>query len=350
MSELKPEEKKPDEIPDSVVEFSADDMPFTPSYVQKMYEFFQRENIDQNEPTYYLYKYENEASKRRKIVDRYQDVVPPDEHDIGMKFGSGKYILVLIISPNEMFPKGTSRGFQFFVDKVYDERVKASTPAAPPVQQQLPVIQYPPNQTNLLDTISMIEKIVGMVSPLLMQKTSTSGIDTAMRENYKVMGEIMKETMMENFKMISGFQNNQLKQIEQEQNTEPEAPPIIQQFLPIIMEWLPKLMGNDIQAKLTGNIVKSIPQIKDIVNDSQQLDAIVNYLVETQGVESTQQILQNLGIPYEQEDNFQDDNEISYEPEIPLNAGGNSNVDGKNVQPAAQTAQKPVARRRKQSV
>jgi len=330
MSEPKPESEKTEnegaEV-EHIEEFTADEIPFIPSYQFKMQEFFLKSNIDENEPVYYLYRFENDKSAKKQLIDKFSNISPPDEHEIGLEHGSGKYLLILVIPPNEQYKKGTSRGYQFYVGEVYDER-RRKTHRFRNVYEPETIPPPPPpvvvdQKNNFLDTVSIIEKIVTMVTPLLVARTEQKQPDFTgiVRDGYKAISEVMQQSMMENFKMIQQVQKRQLNLIDPPKEDTPEPPGIIQQFLPLLAEWLPKLMGNDMQSKMTGNLIKNIPQIKDIVNDSQKLNDIVGYLVQTEGVEATKQILNNLGIP------FSEENQIDYDQEFIQDEieGGDSN-------------------------
>lgn len=321
---------------EEVEEFAAEDMPMTPSYVQKMNEFMSKGNIDDLEPTFYLYKYDNYYSgKKKSLIDKYFEGTPPDEHDIGIEYGSGRYLICLVVPECKQYPKGTMRAYRFRVNPVYDKRRNSSRipqegfqPSGNQQVAQLPLPPAQPAQTGgtsaLLDTFSMIEKLITIIAPLLNrpQQQPDGVVQDMMRDSYSVIGQMMKDSLLENFKMIQEMQKKHIDFIDEAEekriNVEPQEPSIIEKFAPLLSEWLPKLLGNDTQSKLMQSIVKSAPQVKEIINDSQQLNAIVNYLVEEQGLENTVTILQNLGIPFSMDEGPEPEQQLEQPQTMPL--------------------------------
>jgi len=291
---------------DEVEEFTPENMPFRPSYLIKFNQFLEKEEMEDSLPTYYLYKFDNYYSgKKNSLVDRYEDQSPPDEHDIGMKHGSGRYMLFCTVPNCRQFPNGTTRAYRFRVNPIYDDRRNS---ASKENQQQIFTGPYPPQfqapqqpaGNNLTDTIGLMKEVVSMITPLLSQKKDeSSSMREIITESYSVVGEIMRTSMMEQMKIMQHMTKQQLKLPDFSKETEPEPPGIIEKFLPVISEWLPKLMGSGPSAAMAGSLVKSIPQFRDIIDDSQQLNSIVQWMCEAHGIEATAQILTNLGIPFE---------------------------------------------------
>lgn len=300
---------------DEIEEFTPENLPFRPSYLVKFNQFLEKEEMEDNLPTYYLYKFDNYYSgKKNSLVDRYEDQSPPDEHDIGMKHGSGRYMLFCTVPNCRQFPNGTTRAYRFRVNPIYDDR---RNNAAKENQQVFngpypPQFQAPPPAgNNLADTFALIKDVVSIITPLLSQKKDdSSSMREIVTESYSVVGEIMRTSMMEQMKLMQQMTKQQLKLPDLSKDTEPEPPGIIEKFLPVISEWLPKLMGNGPSAAVAGSLVKSIPQFKEIIDDSQQLNAIVQWMCEAHGIPATAQILTNLGIPFEMPETLPPQNEV----------------------------------------
>jgi hypothetical protein len=293
---------------DDVEEFTAENLPFRPSYLTKFNQFLEKEDMEDSLPTYYLYKFDNYYSgKKNSLVDRFEDQSPPDEHDIGMKHGSGRYMLFCTVPNCRQFPNGTTRAYRFRVNPIYDDRRNIASKENNQHNQQFFQGPYPFHApqpagagNNLADTIGLMKEVVSMITPLLSQKKDeSSSMREIVTESYSVVGEIMRTSMMEQMKIMQQMTKQQLKLPDLTKETEPEPPGIIEKFLPVISEWLPKLMGSGPSAAMAGSLVKSIPQFRDIIDDSQQLNSIVQWMCEAHGIESTAQILTNLGIPFE---------------------------------------------------
>ena len=297
---------------DDLEEFDETEMPITPSYIQRMNEFLEREKIDEDEPKFYLYKYDNyDSGKQKSTVARYSEgQQPPDEHDIGMKFGSGRYGICLVVSPCNKFPKGKMRMYRFRINPIYDDYrkqlqpVQIQQPAAvpPPVYQQPAAIPHN-NISSMSDTLSMIEKIVAMITPFFInrQQPKNDGVNETIRDTYSVVSEVMKSQLVENFKMIQEMQLNQFKRNEElnEIKHEEKEPGVIEKYAPLLAEFIPQILGNGPKSSLLTGLVKNAPEMKKLLNDESQLNAVIAHLVETQGMEATAQVLDKLGIQYE---------------------------------------------------
>lgn len=298
---------------DDLEEFDETEMPITPSYVQRMNEFLEREKIDDDEPKFYLYKYDNyDSGKQKSTVARYSEgQTPPDEHDIGMQFGSGRYGLCLVVSPCKKFPKGKMRMYRFRINPVYDEYRKDTQPAQPlppAVVPPPPVYQQPApapqnNFSSMSDTLSLIEKIVTMITPFFInrQQPKNDGVNETIRDTYSVVSEVMKSQLVENFKMIQEMQMNQFQRNEELNSIKQEEkePGIIEKYAPLLAEFIPQILGGGPKSALLSGLVKNAPEMQKLLKDESQLNAVVTHLVETQGMEATAALLDKLGIQYE---------------------------------------------------
>lgn len=306
------EQEKENDVSDVIEEFEGQDIPFAPSYMLKMNEFMSKSSIDEFEPTFYLYQYDNyHSGKQKSLIDKFYQTAPPDEHDIGIEYGSGRFILILVMPISVKHPDGLMRAYRFRVNQIYDKRsVRKGSGSEQPVPPSMPQQFSPPvpvqnNQAPMLEAFTMIEKIISVIAPLLnrpQQQQNPDGVQDVIKDTYAVVSEVMKNSMVENFKMIQDMQRNQIEFMddkEDKRRTDPPEPSFLEKIAPLLQEWLPKLLKDDAQSKVVQGLIKNVPQVKEILSDQSQLTAVVNYLVETEGVESTAKVLQNLGIPFE---------------------------------------------------
>jgi hypothetical protein len=75
-----------------------------------------------------------------------------------------------------------------------------------------------------------------------------------------------------------------------------EKPSIIDQFGPIIQQWLPLLLGGGPKAAAAGAIVQTVPQVQQIMKDKFQLRKIIAYLDQSNGPDKTDKLLAALKI------------------------------------------------------
>ncbi len=308
------------------------------SYIELMDEFKESNGLERID-YFYLYKYDDpDNNRKRKFLDKFDPDFPPDEHEIGLKHGGGTYLVRLVIKKCRQFKNGTQRIYQLFIHERYDElkkqREKAEKfdrgekPPPPPVQPA--IIQQ---QSSATDFLTVAEKIMAIITPILaplLQRNSGNDNNMMMemvKQSFSSMAETMRNSMMENFKMITEMQQRNLKNAEaafrdQMKPDKEDDTGILDKIIPLINQWLPKLTGDDMQAKLLQGIVKQSKELESIKGNSKQLETLVQYILDREGPETTAQLLKQLNIPfelYEPENNQRDfpleEREADPEPE-----------------------------------
>lgn len=285
----------------AVEEFSGNDAQIEISVTQKIFEFLEKQKLDDSQPVFYLYKYEDyRTGEVKSLINKYRDCDPPDEDDIGKEFGSGRYLLVMSI-PRQSDGKGLMRAYRFRVHPRYDSFV-GKEKASLPVQQLQTVQQLPPQQNipSFNDAFGMIERVLAIVSPLLNRPPQNENVQSVLSQSYTAMGEMMKRSMIDQYKMFSemknglltGGENMNVAEIEEEE----KGASMLETLGPLLNEWLPKLLGGGPQATMVQAAVKHSPQFQQIIKDKIELNKIITYLKETQGEEQTEKILAALNI------------------------------------------------------
>lgn len=318
MSEQNKTEKQVTEPVDEIEEFDGP-VGGVPSYLIRMQSFLMENEVSEDEPLYYFYKYDDpETGENKRMIDRYTDGYCPDQHEIGLKHGSGRFLATVTIKPCERFPKGKFRSYRFRLHSCYDEmsaeykRKKivvqpAAAPESQPPQQAF--YQYPPpavpqpvsKSFDFMQLLSIAEKLIPLITPFLNRPQPRDNMQGLIKESYSVVSDLMKQTFMENFKMIQQLQQNQIEKIEDMENQQQEdkKPSLLETFAPLLGDILPKLLKDDVQSKILATAIKGAPQMKQLLDDSAQLNLIVQHLIETQGLENTIAVLDKLGIPYQ---------------------------------------------------
>jgi hypothetical protein len=285
-----------DEI-NTIEEFSGDDSQIEISVTQKISEFLAKQKIDEDQPSFYLYKYDDyRTGEGKSLINKYRDCDPPDEDDIGKEFGSGRYLLVMAI-PRQLNGKGLMRAYRFRVHPRYDSFIQKQKVLEPVREIQTQVVQSGPTFN---DAFGMIERVLSIVSPLL-NRPRDENVQNVLTQSYSTMGEMMKKSLMDQFRMMSELQKTMLipgetmptTTIEEEREV---SPSILETLGPLLTEWLPKLLGGGPQAQVVQAAVKHSPQFQQILKDKVELNKIISYLKETQGEEKTDQILAALNI------------------------------------------------------
>lgn len=267
------------------------------SYKDRVSEFIRRNELLEVSKSYYLYKFDSVQSGQQKaFIAKYVDNEEPDEDQIGKEFGSGRYLVVMAIPECEKAPEGFMRAYQIRIHPHYDIlRNKRLAEVASPVPQTT-IIQAPTN--NMGDSIDMITKLIAAIAPLLAPKPQQGpDMSTLLFKTFENTQEVLKKNMMENVKVNSDLQRK-LMSIDngggEEVKTDTQEESLIEALKPFLMEYLPKLLGSNAQAKAVQQLVKTTPQFQRIVSNKREFKTLVAYLDQQQGTEITDKILSNL--------------------------------------------------------
>lgn len=297
MMQKKKGEIPENENPDIIEELDEKDIIVNLSYVDRINDFMQRNDLLESGPVYYLYKFDNASSGESKsFLSKFTDTDPPDEDFIGKTFGSGRYMIVVAIPISDKAPKGFMRAYRIKIHAYYDtlkEKVDrlVSAPVAPTI------IQAP--GSSLAETVELLKTLITAIAPLMAPKNDSSDFSTMLFRNYEITSKVLERNMLENVKNNSELQRKMLsmgngEDMGNETQIEEDEPGLIEKLSPLIMEWLPSLIGNNPQAKAVQQMVKTAPQFKQIIGNKKEFKTLVSYLDQEKGKEVTDKILTNL--------------------------------------------------------
>ena len=268
-------------------------------YTQRIYDYLESADIDISEPTFYLYKYDHPVKGNQKtFIDKIFGE-PPEQDDIGKQYGSGRYLMIMIIPARQGSKEPTTKTYRFRLHQHFDEYAFKRVGNAAPSQN---VIQLPPGNS-LNDTLSVLERLVTVFSPLiipLIARPKDENVQQILSQTYESVNNLLKNSLQDNFRFIREIRENISGKEDEEMSTmveEPtQQPSILNQILPILNEWLPKLLGGGIQGEAVSQVVKMTPQFRAVLDNKRELQSIINYLVKKEGVERTNKVLNALGI------------------------------------------------------
>jgi hypothetical protein len=289
---------KKGEIPevdnDAIEEMDEKDITINLSYVDRINTFMQRNDLLESGPVYYLYKFDNAQSGESKaFLSKFTDTDPPDEDFIGRTFGSGRYMIVVAFPVSEKAPKGFMRAYRIKIHPYYDTLKKevALPPVAPTIIQQ--------SGSSLTETIEVLKSLITAIAPLMAHKQESPDVSTMLYRNYEITSRVLEKNLLENVKNQSELQRK-LQSVGNGEDmgnaieTDEDEPGLIEQLKPLLIEWLPTLIGNNTQAKAVQQMVKTAPQFKQIINNKKEFKTLVAYLDAEKGKEITDKILTNL--------------------------------------------------------
>jgi hypothetical protein len=247
-----------DEQLDDLEPISREDRPFD----DKVEEWIERYQVEGIVPRMYLNRYDD-VVKKYVVVDRFEGQELPDEHDIGLKLGSGQYKAVLQYPATPLRPKKTTV-IAFTVGKVYDERmaeekrknigmVSAAGGASMPVN----------NHNDMRDGMYLMADIFKSVMANQQQnKPVIPDMSGLFIDHYKNMNDVIKLNLTETSSLVSELLKSRFVP---EQEIEPGQPPegiepekgnLLSILIPeIIKQVLPLIIENPIVAKVLQGIM-----------------------------------------------------------------------------------------------
>ncbi len=287
------EEEVPPKVDDGIVEFQNQRLTTLESRIG---DFMARANLtDDDDVVYYLYKFDSSTSTKNSFIEKFTGE-PPDEDAIGRRHGGGKYRLVMYVPPrNGREP--ITRTYILPIHERYDKLMKEAEAASANLVPQSNVIhQYGADMGSIF---GMIERVMGIISPLLNRQESPT-VATMMKENMLTVSQVMREMLLEDMRTRGEMMKMAMLpgkvEEDDEKEEEEDISSVVEKILPLISEWMPKLLGNDLQSKAVSTVVRGTPMFAQIVKDKSALRKLIKHLDDTQGREATDQALALLKI------------------------------------------------------
>ena len=166
--------------------------------------------------------------------------------------------------------------------------------------QQAPIIQHDSGES-LVKALTLLQGLIGTLAPI-MRSDSPPDMQKMINDQYNFMGGLVKKSMMENMNLMHDYQRKlaMLKNVknndQQSEEEEEDFTSLIQQILPFITEWLPKLLNGGAEGKVVKNVVRGSQMFKEITKSKRMVTALINYLDSTRGEDETDQILRSLSM------------------------------------------------------
>jgi hypothetical protein len=278
-----------DNLPPSAPETQGDDDAFqqaadeiNPDVSQRVWEWINKRNKGQAEITCTLYKEKPEGGKKQ--CGKWKNQIP-DEHNVGLVHGSGRYEMIVTFPKVGDNPMGIKKA-NFELDKYYDQlKQEAQMTGQVPTLGRLPqavapqaVTVYDPNPKGD-NTLEIIKTVFSMIQPMLQVQRAPDNTMSQMVQMYSMMNMIMKKSLMDNTDFMAEMQARLLggngtptADAGGEDEVEPQAPEkpktFLEQALPFIMPFLEKLTtGTAVEQTATANVISAIPAVQQIITD-----------------------------------------------------------------------------------
>jgi hypothetical protein len=228
----------------------------------------------------------------------------PETHTIGLKFGAGKYKIIINIPPGKKQRKiTTSRVFE--LGPYYDELMKQEQsrafldgPGGPRTQAApLPAVTV----AGPLDTgLALMERMLAMLAPIIAAATRPpSNPGTEMIQAYASLNHILKEQALDTQNILTDRTRQMANLPIEYGGDEPPAQPkpdVLTAIIPFIAQIAEKILGGGPQGTIAAGMVKSVPGFKNVVNNPNDLKTIVAYLDKKFSPEKTNVLLKKLKV------------------------------------------------------
>lgn len=245
---------------------------FVPTFDDKIKAWLERVNLDDLTPRIYIYK--KTATDRRTLCGRFEGTDIPDEHEIGLMYGSGTYNVIVVIPPSDK-DKGQRTSFNFVVGQHYDQmRREQQFQGSSPFTglRSLPQQTFQPANSSEMfkDALAFIAEIMSKINVQQTQQPALPDVSNLMLMQYKTMGELMKNNLLQTDQLLTdGLKKARSAMAGDEPEGDVEEKSLVERMLPEIIKLLPALLASP----------KTGPVINQALSSQQVQKAISNQAV-----------------------------------------------------------------------
>lgn len=295
----KPVKESPEESPD----FTEYDENLPSSFHEAASEWVDTIRNPDEAFTVTLYKYVDKVKNKKEYCYQWVDEIP-SPHDIGIRFGGGRYRLYVTFVKSEFREKHILKSYMFNVHEHYD-KLKEDKINNVPVQSgvQAPSVG---SAQNLDSAFMMFQKVITLLLPLIVNQRAGdgegnfSGHSEMMLEHHKTMSELMRKNFIEQQKLYGKMLTNETYQDE----PGPEEPEgggfgqVLQTVIPLVEQFFTQLSGTDPNSRSIQEAVKNNPQFQALTKNKNDFNKVLEYLIKQHGKKEVVKILNNLGIKF----------------------------------------------------
>ena len=306
-------------------EFNPDDIDvLNDSFDIKLRGWIDRVEYENKETQLYLYKFEGNT-ELKVFCGKWTNEIP-EEHTVGLTFGSGKYVVIATIP--ELYKKNKKAGIKTIRFKIHShyDTLRAQNPTgnfsgvgfnpafvgmgSRGVVSENKSPQNVGNGNSITENaFAMLEKMMTLFMPLIAQKQASSPDPFGM---FKMVGDVMKQSTRDNALFLreltekrllpdNGDINNMPSYPEKEPEPAPEKEEnIIEKLLPMVEKFLPLLMSQSPRAQLASQgviaMAKAAPQFQKVVKDRTELNKLIAFLDSKYTSKKVDVMLKKLGV------------------------------------------------------
>jgi hypothetical protein len=270
-------------------EISEHDIPMTDLGLK---DWFLKNNFENTEYRVSLYRFLNPAfGEKKSLIYQWSDELPT-EHEIGLKYGSGRYCLYVCLTDKT----GRRRIYNSKL-RISDEYDKIKNG----VSSEIGTAGSSGNINSMDSAFQMVAKVVALIAPLMHSNNndSTARISDVMLDSYKNMNEVLKQNTIDNTQFMNDLQRkvNFMPEVVETENEVSGLTGFINSIAPLIEKFLPMISDRqNVTSRAAVGVLKTMPQYAEVVKDKAKLKALINFVSKKHGQETCNKVLKNLGI------------------------------------------------------
>lgn len=228
-----------------------------------------------------LYKYSKAGDRIKEMCFQYIDEIPT-EHNIGLTFGAGRY--ECIFNGQDAAGKKYSLCRKFTLNSHYDllrekENKNQLAGNVPPAIVRM-------QNSEVGQAMSVMKEIMGMILPFMQlnaaaqRQTTSSPLDA-----FKGFNEVLRQNALDNTQFYNDIMRK-IGQVPEAVETQGESEMnngFLGQIFPLIEKFLPMIIGNQKKSSQTIDSLKALPGVASVLQDKNQLAAILKKIKTEKG-------------------------------------------------------------------
>ena len=265
------------------------------------------------EPKATLYRYVDPNHGSAKIqVNYFIGESIPDRHNIGLRYGSGKYQLDLRYTKKEAAQKKRRKPIIFRLATSYDEMKRKKDQEAAELEGKGLTTAAPspaPGQS-AAETLGLVRDFLAIILPQVRsaqaQPAATipaQNTPADLMNSYAMMQKILKANLFDtaqtyqefNRRFSTGIQNAETIEDDDQEPGERE-PGLMEKIIAMIEPFFSLIAQKSTAAQVAAQTLRAAPQFTAILEDKNLCRMIIQHFDRTKGKEAADRALKNIGI------------------------------------------------------
>lgn len=276
-----------------------------------LYNYMQKNSLVDEEYFVTLYKYDRDHGDMKTYCEKWVGQIP-NEDQIGRVYGGGRFCLILQVTDHKGKTRGTTRKFK--LHKRYDRflnNVQSNENSAFPVISLGGTHGGNEGGNQLQDAVNLVRVMMSTFLPLMKMVTppqqqiaapgeNTGSMAEMMKDNYKAMNEVMKESMLDNSQFFNDMKrrNVGLPELTEDENETTGVMGMINNILPVLEQVLPLITTRGAQGMQAVKTIQNMPQYKDVIKDKGTIKRLYQFIEKKHGTETALKVLKKFKLKH----------------------------------------------------